>query len=275
LVYCRQQPTRRRSPVVACARAWCEVRGFVGRRRNNSDLSHAPRRTIATHLAVPCPTRAGQLAGRLSSHHASELTAPPEAAHAAGDGTERCDDERAVRYSRFTNLSAARVAFMEERSKKGEGGPGTHVLKTRLFLLISRRRSGQKSTRKGTRTPTHQYIAFRINDLLWRRGWDSNPRAGYPTRRFRGAPVTTTSVPLQIGGRVPHTTAFPTARKAPRPVPPPPKRGDTTASEGAASKSEKRLKQRAALLLADARDNVEPVVVARQIATSHGRADRT
>src|SRR5262245_37318026 len=32
--------------------------------------------------------------------------------------------------------------------------------------------------------------------LWWRRGWDSNPRAGYPTRRFRGAPVTTTSVPL-------------------------------------------------------------------------------
>jgi site-specific DNA recombinase len=33
----------------------------------------------------------------------------------------------------------------------------------------------------------------------WRRGWDSNPRAGYPTRRFRGAPVTTTSVPLRTG----------------------------------------------------------------------------
>ena len=32
---------------------------------------------------------------------------------------------------------------------------------------------------------------------MWRRGWDSNPRAGYPTRRFRGAPVTTTSVPLR------------------------------------------------------------------------------
>jgi hypothetical protein len=31
----------------------------------------------------------------------------------------------------------------------------------------------------------------------WRRGWDSNPRVGYPTRRFRGAPVTTTSVPLR------------------------------------------------------------------------------
>src|SRR5918993_1028873 len=32
----------------------------------------------------------------------------------------------------------------------------------------------------------------------WRRGRDSNPRAGYPARRFRGAPVTTTSVPLLI-----------------------------------------------------------------------------
>ena len=36
----------------------------------------------------------------------------------------------------------------------------------------------------------------------WRRGWDSNPRAGYPTRRFRGAPVTTTSVPLRPEERV-------------------------------------------------------------------------
>src|SRR4051812_41154802 len=33
----------------------------------------------------------------------------------------------------------------------------------------------------------------------WRRGRDSNPRAGYPTRRFRGAPVTTTSVPPRVG----------------------------------------------------------------------------
>jgi hypothetical protein len=32
----------------------------------------------------------------------------------------------------------------------------------------------------------------------WRRGWDSNPRAPYRTRRFRGAPVTTTSVPLRM-----------------------------------------------------------------------------
>jgi hypothetical protein len=35
----------------------------------------------------------------------------------------------------------------------------------------------------------------------WRRGWDSNPRAGYPTTRFRGAPVTTTSVPLRVEQR--------------------------------------------------------------------------
>src|SRR4051812_24144835 len=40
-------------------------------------------------------------------------------------------------------------------------------------------------------------IILEINEE-WRRGWDSNPRAGYPTRRFRGAPVTTTSVPLRL-----------------------------------------------------------------------------
>ena len=37
----------------------------------------------------------------------------------------------------------------------------------------------------------------RFTQNEWRRGWDSNPRAGCPTRRFRGAPVTTTSVPLR------------------------------------------------------------------------------
>ena len=31
----------------------------------------------------------------------------------------------------------------------------------------------------------------------WRRGWDSNPRAAFATNRFRGDPVTTTSVPLR------------------------------------------------------------------------------
>src|SRR3954467_2785270 len=46
---------------------------------------------------------------------------------------------------------------------------------------------------------THQYKSFNLNNLIWRRGRDSNPRAGYPTRRFRGAPVTTTSVPLRVG----------------------------------------------------------------------------
>src|SRR5207249_4289441 len=37
-----------------------------------------------------------------------------------------------------------------------------------------------------------------IGVYSWRRGWDSNPRAAYATRRFRGAPVTTTSVPLRL-----------------------------------------------------------------------------
>src|SRR5436189_5048956 len=52
---------------------------------------------------------------------------------------------------------------------------------------------------------THAVFGAKTAEMLmkfaeienWRRGWDSNPRAGYPTRRFRGAPVTTTSVPLR------------------------------------------------------------------------------
>src|SRR5262245_13383406 len=50
-------------------------------------------------------------------------------------------------------------------------------------------------------------IAFALDDEEgWRRGWDSNPRAGYPTRRFRGAPVTTTSVPLRCRSSGSRTT---------------------------------------------------------------------
>src|SRR5947209_19697974 len=81
------------------------------------------------------------------------------------------------------------------------------------------------------------------NILEWRRGWDSNPRAGYPTRRFRGAPVTTTSVPLREAG----------VREADLllyRLPP-----------GA----KKRLHQRAAFLLAHASDDLDAVVVARKL----------
>ena len=58
----------------------------------------------------------------------------------------------------------------------------------------------------------------------WRRGWDSNPRAGYPTRRFRGAPVTTTSVPLRKNEPGParqagtHAPARPSHSSVRRPV---------------------------------------------------------
>src|SRR5580765_6710671 len=46
--------------------------------------------------------------------------------------------------------------------------------------------------------------------MNWRRGRDSNPRAGYPARRFRGAPVTTTSVPLRsCAVRLPTRTPAP------------------------------------------------------------------
>src|SRR5262249_11261056 len=54
---------------------------------------------------------------------------------------------------------------------------------------------------RGSLTPTYSSpfdVLVRGNQTgNWRRGWDSNPRAPYGTRRFRGAPVTTTSVPLR------------------------------------------------------------------------------
>ena len=54
---------------------------------------------------------------------------------------------------------------------------------------------------RGTLCPTYtkpfDLLAEGNQTGNWRRGWDSNPRAGCPTRRFRGAPVTTTSVPLR------------------------------------------------------------------------------
>jgi hypothetical protein len=37
----------------------------------------------------------------------------------------------------------------------------------------------------------------RMWSMVWRRGWDSNPRGSCPPTRFRGGPVTTTSVPLR------------------------------------------------------------------------------
>ena len=44
---------------------------------------------------------------------------------------------------------------------------------------------------------------FTLHVSIWRRGRDSNPRADYSARRFRGAPVTTTSVPLRYLARAP------------------------------------------------------------------------
>src|SRR5438477_428524 len=37
-------------------------------------------------------------------------------------------------------------------------------------------------------SPNHQFTNLPIFERKagWRRGWDSNPRAGYPTTRFRG-----------------------------------------------------------------------------------------
>ena len=52
-----------------------------------------------------------------------------------------------------------------------------------------------------TRRRRKPLILNSLHENVAERG-DSNPRAGYPARRFRGAPVTTTSVPLRWGLQV-------------------------------------------------------------------------
>src|SRR5579875_1400360 len=52
---------------------------------------------------------------------------------------------------------------------------------------------------------------MKIIEMFWRRGWDSNPRARFwQARRFRGAPVMTTSVPLPPGSEILATGQKPT-----------------------------------------------------------------
>src|ERR1700687_4790339 len=94
---------------------------------------------------------------------------------------------------------------------------------------------------------------------MWRRGWDSNPRAGYPTTRFRGAPVTTTSVPLRERD---FSEADPVLYPCQR------------LSSALPLLSEKRPHQRAAFVLAHATDDLEPMIVAGQIPGVNGGHDR-
>src|SRR5689334_25375641 len=93
----------------------------------------------------------------------------------------------------------------------------------------------------------------------WRRGWDSNPRAGYPTRRFRGAPVTTTSVPLHRGVRGPD------GQPVVRETDPPLYRVVLTPH---AARAEERLDQRAAFVLANAGVDLEAMIVGGECAVA-------
>jgi hypothetical protein len=69
--------------------------------------------------------------------------------------------------------------------------------------------------RDGLPSPGLRRTTFaRVMSEGWRRGRDSNPRAGYPARRFRGAPVTTTSVPLLTYFARWGPFAFPTSLRA-------------------------------------------------------------
>ncbi len=63
----------------------------------------------------------------------------------------------------------------------------------------ARRHFRTKVTQRGLK----MMIFRKLLKRQWRRGWDSNPRARFwQARRFRGAPVMTTSVPLRpvVGG---------------------------------------------------------------------------
>src|SRR6476660_6573860 len=88
----------------------------------------------------------------------------------------------------------------------------------------------------------------------WRRGWDSNPRAPYGTRRFRGAPVTTTSVPLR--------EAELQVYRVPRPP------------EKLTSLFEEFHPQVPAFLFSHAGDDLDAMVMARQFGASSRRDDR-
>src|SRR3954464_10870959 len=78
------------------------------------------------------------------------------------------------------------------------GGAGTCVPGMRLFLRVL---TGERWAENEEFKYSQEFGSskrFIFTGLEWRRGWDSNPRAAYATRRFRGAPVTTTSVPLPV-----------------------------------------------------------------------------
>src|SRR4029077_12276536 len=80
----------------------------------------------------------------------------------------------------------------------------THVAKMRLLYRVLKADCAQFWAQLPSitrRNPLRLAKLLKRKDRIWRRGWDSNPRAGYPTTRFRGAPVTTTSVPLREESR--------------------------------------------------------------------------
>ena len=100
-----------------------------------------------------------------------------------------------------------------------------------------KKRPGCRPARPGRIARQIRAWAFLCLTNEWRREWDSNPRAGYPTRRFRGAPVTTTSVPF---------------------------RTNVSLSAGAAL-TEERLHQRAAVRLEHAGRDLDPVIQRRRV----------
>src|SRR6267378_4476943 len=83
----------------------------------------------------------------------------------------------------------SRVASSERKSLNQECGwkDGDRGGLARMQGIHGRERENRKSKQKKRKTHlTHTGIFIGFMNKLWRRGWDSNPRYGFPYARFRG-----------------------------------------------------------------------------------------
>ena len=105
-------------------------------------------------------------------------------------------DRRADFAWRNVRVTGSRSARPRRSSPEGPGEPTSSRSRLRRDRLRMAERSRDRVAQRATQTK----LTRRVSEV-WRRGWDSNPRAACATRRFRGAPVTTTSVPLRLDSR--------------------------------------------------------------------------
>ena len=153
-------------------------------------------------------SRQGPANGSAGASHSSLAKVIPPQSSLLPLHTCSCSAQELVQTVGLKNstqqLSRSSKPFMNDGSARWApaglwhvGGSGSHVPKRLGFLRSSRRNLRRNGRVRYSRKIGSDNLSL-VNNLRWRRGWDSNPRAPYRTRRFRGAPVTTTSVPLRM-----------------------------------------------------------------------------